>query len=141
MSKFISMLKRQAPIVREQKQFPYSIKIKDGVFEYGVKNIEMTKEEFKRFWKLMPKKKELKGKSFEDVDIIDHWVVPSIIYNNPILGNSIIKKSGLNEAEANVKKKFPNFKIVESQIKELVIDKTSWGTYEARLTLQGVCLD
>ena len=122
------------------QEFPYSINIKDGVFEYGVKQIKMSKAEFKKFWKFMPKKKELKGKEFEELDTVDHLVVPAAIYQQKFIENGLIKKSGLAEAEANVKKKFPWFKITETKIKELVIDKDG-EDYVASLKLQGVCID
>ena len=88
----------------------------------------------------MPKKKELKGKEFEELDTVYHLVVPAAIYQQKFIENGLIKKSGLAEAEANVKKKFPWFKITETKIKELVIDKDG-EDYVASLKLQGVCID
>jgi len=138
MPKFLKFGKSK-PVDNGQK-FPYSIKIKDGVFEYGVKKIKMTKAEFKRFWKFMPKKKELKGKEFEEIDTVKHLVVPAAIYGQNFIEKNLIKKSGLAEAESNVKKKFSYFKITEAHIKELVIDK-SGENYVASLKVQGVCID
>jgi len=138
MPKFLKFGKSK-PVDNGQK-FPYSISIKDGVFEYGVKKIEMSKTDFKRFWKFMPKKKELKGKDFEDLDTVKHLVVPQAVYSNSFIQNRMIKKSGLAEAEANVKSKFPWFKVTEARIVELIIDKRGEG-YVASIKLQGVCID
>lgn len=138
MPKFLKWGKSK-PVDNGQK-FPYSIQIKDGVFEYGVKKIKMSKAEFKKFWKFMPKKKELKGKEFEEIDTVKHLVVPEAIYKTKMIENALIKKSGLAEAEANVKRKFPWFKITEANIKELIIDKDG-ENYVASLKVQGVCLD
>jgi len=142
MPKFIKKLIGREPKAnqRENKQFSGQIKIKDGVFEYGIKEIEMSKKEFQKFWNRMPKKKELKGKQFEDVELVEHLVVPPSVYSNSIIKNSLIKKSGLAQAESNVKRKFPWFKILETNIGELVIDKKGDG-YVASLKLQGVCID
>ena len=99
MKNFLSKL-RKPKVERTQKEFPYSIKIKDGVFEYGVKKISMTKEEFKKFWKVMPKKDAIKNKEFEDLADFEKIIVPEIIYKNPFLENGLIKKSGLNQASS-----------------------------------------
>lgn len=140
MPKFLSMLRKKQPTT-PTKEFPYSIKIKDGVFEYGIKEIPLSRQEFLRFWKAMPKGKEIKDKEFDDVDLIENLVVPPAVYSNPLLEQGLIKKSGLKDVEKKLKLKFPQFKILETHIKALTITKIDFDHYDAQLILNGVCID